>query len=220
MFNHEAYWKTERKKYCSPTSELAFLFVDSKIKYMQRYINFDEDTSILEVGAGTGIFMYHFSKLSKKVIGVDLSEQLLKQSSCCKTLICGDAFSLPFKNKTFDLAFSSCLLHHVNNPELAVRELARVSKKYVILCEPNRNNPAMFIFNAIFRHERGGLKFSKNYVKKILYQNSLKILSLDTMGFVTPNSMPLFIARLLRPFDKCNKIGFYIMAIGELKNDN
>lgn len=220
MFIHETYWKAERKKYCSPISELADIFTGSKIKYMQKYINLNEDTSILDVGSGTGIFTYHFSKLSKKVIGVDFSEQLLRQGACCKTLVCGNAFSLPFKNKTFDVAFSSCLLHHVDRPELVVRELARVSRKYVVLCEPNRNNPAMFIFSAILRHERGGLKFSKSYLKKILNQNLLNILSLEIIGCVTPNNMPLFIARLLKPFDKCNKIGFYIMAIGKLRNDN
>ena len=215
-FDHKTYWKLNCSKYSVPDSEISNIFVSSKINYILNFIKIDKDTSILDVGCATGLFTFYFLKLTNKVIGVDFSQQLIQKSPCKQNLVCADAFLLPFKNKAFDIVFSSCLLHHLCNRGAAVKELARVSKKYVILCEPNRNNPAMFLFSIIFRHERAGLRFSKAYLKKLISSHCDKLLRIDTMGTVTPNRMPLVIVRLLKPFDKCSKLGLYTMAIAQV----
>lgn len=216
MFDNELYWKKKCEKYCNPNTELARLFVEPKIEHIKKYIKIDKDATILDAGTATGIFAHYFLKYTKKVVGFDFSESLLKKNIDNHPLVCGDAFFLPFKDKAFDIVFASCLLHHIDNPENVLREFARVSRKYIILCEPNRDNFAMFLFSAIFRHERGGLKFNKLYIKKLISASCSKIISLNVMGFVTPNRMPLVIAKFLALFNQCNKIGFYIMAIGEI----
>lgn len=216
MFDHKAYWQKECKKYCPAESEIAGIFTASKIDYIRRHIEIGRDTSILDVGTGTGIFAYRFLRLTDKVIGVDFSEQLMHQNPCKKNLICADTFHLPFKDRSFDIVFSSCLLHHLEFPENAVKEFARASRKYVVLCEPNRNNPAMFLFSLAFKHERGGLKFSKEYLRRIIASSCGRVLDIGLIGSVTPNRMPLSIARLLKPFDKQGSFGLYAIAIGQV----
>lgn len=46
-----------------------------------------------------------------------------------KTFVEADVENLPFKDKVFDFVFCSHLLEHVNDPEKAIKELVRVSKK-------------------------------------------------------------------------------------------
>jgi len=56
----------------------------------------------------------------------------------------GDALSMPFDDKTFDLAFSSAVIEHVGsraNQAAFIQECIRVSKKYVFITTPNRFYP-------------------------------------------------------------------------------
>ena len=135
MINHKAYWQNTRSRYSDPTRLATRLFVESKLNYIFKILKIEENTRILDVGSGTGIFTYHLSKYSKQVLGVDISEQLIKQSPCRDKLILADAFSLPFKNNAFDTTLTSCLLHHVDDPLKVIRELVRTTKKYLIICK-------------------------------------------------------------------------------------
>jgi SAM-dependent methyltransferase len=47
-----------------------------------------------------------------------------------------DAESLPFGDKSFDVAVLSEILEHVNNPVVAIQEARRVAH-FVIICVPN-----------------------------------------------------------------------------------
>ena len=120
---------------------------------------------ILDVGCGNGFFTYYFSKLAYTV-GIDYSRYMLSINPC-NPLIQGSALSLPFRANSFDLFFCSNLLHHVEDLESVVSEMKRVSKKFIVLSEPNRNNPLMALFSVLIREERGQLKFSLSCLKKI-----------------------------------------------------
>lgn len=205
-----------RSRYTNPMKLATQLFVESKLKYIFQNLKIENDTSILDVGAGTGIFTYYLIKHSKKVLGVDISEQLIKKSPCRDKLILADAFSLPFKDNAFDIVLTSCLLHHVDDPLGVIRELVRTTKKYLIICEPNRNNPLMFIFSLIIKCERAGLKFSRSFLKKLISNfKTLKILTLDSIGVITPNNMPSSIAVTLRKLDRKFFLGCYNILIAQ-----
>ena len=49
----------------------------------------------------------------------------------------GDIHSLPFKDNSFELVNASQVLEHALHPTLAVREMKRVSSKYVTIDVPN-----------------------------------------------------------------------------------
>lgn len=55
---------------------------------------------------------------------------------------------LPFQDNSFDLATCSMLVHHltIEEQQIAIKEMQRVSRKYVFFSEPNRNNLSNLVF--------------------------------------------------------------------------
>jgi 2-polyprenyl-3-methyl-5-hydroxy-6-metoxy-1,4-benzoquinol methylase len=49
---------------------------------------------------------------------------------------CGDANNLPFSDKSFDLILCAEVLEHLPHPERALREMARVSRRWLLLSVP------------------------------------------------------------------------------------
>ena len=48
-----------------------------------------------------------------------------------------DAHCLPFKDRTFEVVYSSHLIEHLTCPFMAIKEFSRVSKRYVYIKIPN-----------------------------------------------------------------------------------
>ncbi len=89
-----------------------------------------EDT-VLEVGCGQGSSRKYF----KNYIGVDFCRQPLDGSK--GFFVVGDVSHLPFKDSSIDVLWSQGLLEHLPNPEAAVREMYRVSRKNVVGIVPS-----------------------------------------------------------------------------------
>jgi demethylmenaquinone methyltransferase / 2-methoxy-6-polyprenyl-1,4-benzoquinol methylase len=91
---------------------------------------------ILDVAAGTaGISLQLASRLGARVVGVDLTEQMLRQgeqniaaagAGDRVTLVTGRAEELPFPDASFDALTFSYLLRYVTDPQATLAELARV----------------------------------------------------------------------------------------------
>ena len=93
---------------------------------------------ILEIGAGTGRDSFPLVKHGAEVVQLDYSPQSLRilknlalEQHVEVTILGGDAFSLPFRDETFDIVFHQGLLEHFRKPraELLLRENVRVLKK-------------------------------------------------------------------------------------------
>ncbi|MDZ7859641.1 MAG: class I SAM-dependent methyltransferase [Candidatus Krumholzibacteriota bacterium] len=105
-----------------------------------------EGLRILEVGAGSGRDGILFSRMGARVVSLDYSKSALGlvksqlSSGDSVDLCCGDAFSLPFKDETFDLVFHQGLLEHFRNPDDMIKEHKRVIKKggYLLVDVPQR----------------------------------------------------------------------------------
>jgi ubiquinone/menaquinone biosynthesis C-methylase UbiE len=85
--------------------------------------------TVLEVGAGTGNFISLFSALTDDLIALDLTPGMLEQARLRHPklkLVLGDAFRLPLRTGSFDLAATAQALHHIWKPVDVLKELRRV----------------------------------------------------------------------------------------------
>ena len=92
------------------------------------------DERALDSGTGTGALAFALAPLVREVIGVDIVPELLEQARKRAgqvpnaTFVEGDATALPFGYGEFDLTGTLRTLHHLARPELAMAELARVTR--------------------------------------------------------------------------------------------
>jgi SAM-dependent methyltransferase len=86
----------------------------------------------LDSGCGTGALAAALAPLVGKVVGTDTDLDYLEAARALRLenaeFVEGDATKLPFEYGKFDLSGCVRLLHHVRRPELAVSELARVTR--------------------------------------------------------------------------------------------
>jgi len=86
------------------------------------------DALMLDVACGTGLVSRQFKGKVGKLIGVDLTEAMFKQSRPhVDGLVQGSAESLPFKDNTFDLAIERQGIQFMN-AQAAVTEMVRTVK--------------------------------------------------------------------------------------------
>lgn len=86
--------------------------------------------TLLDLGIGTGRFAKPLSDLGFEVTGVDVSRRMLMKARAkgLERLVLGDAYALPFSDKTFDAAITIHVLHVVVDWVAVVRDLGRVTR--------------------------------------------------------------------------------------------
>jgi ubiquinone/menaquinone biosynthesis C-methylase UbiE len=112
-----------------------------------------ENATVLDLGAGRGslgiLIAQRYSPAA--VVSSDICHHRLKAATPWRqtvsrlSLICSDAFSLPFGDDTFDFVLANSFLHHLPLLDVALHEIARVLRPggYYIGREPNFANPAL-----------------------------------------------------------------------------
>jgi ubiquinone/menaquinone biosynthesis C-methylase UbiE len=103
---------------------------------------FDGKMRILDVGTGTGFLALILAELGHEVVGLDLSEGMLrvarkkaKQRGLKIQFKLGDAENLPFKDESFDAVICRHLIWTLPNPKRALEEWARVARRKVIVID-------------------------------------------------------------------------------------
>ena len=154
---------------------------------------------VLEVGCGEGGNLHNVltreSSRPRLVAGVDLFPRKLVFAAAQvpgASFACADALSLPFADGTFDVVLCRDLLHHLQDREPAVRELARVCRKdgAVWIVEPNGRNPLIALFAMAMPHERGQLQTSVAALQALVRRH------FASTTVVTAQPMPIFRALL------------------------
>jgi len=93
------------------------------------------NSSVLDVGCGTGRFPLSISLLTKALIcSLELSINMLRkgvEKDDCKAILWvqGDGQKLPFRDDFFDCVYMTLVIHHVEDKELALQEIYRTLKK-------------------------------------------------------------------------------------------
>lgn len=208
------WWEKEKKNKRPPVHPAVEAFALPKVDIIASLIGLNENTSVLDVGCGNGFFTHYFAQKTPHVVGMDLSQYMLGMNSHDK-LVRGRAEELPFDDKSFDLVFCSNLLHHVENPVDVVKEMVRVSKRFVSLSEPNARNPFMYLFSYMKKEERGALKFTPDYLESVAHNAGLREIHLSEHGSVVPNKTPGWTIPLFKPFNTKIDRGFYTLFVGD-----
>jgi SAM-dependent methyltransferase len=98
--------------------------------------------SILDAGCGDGSLTNELSFSFPRVTGIDRSAAALKY--VCTDKVQADISHIPFDDNAFDLVLCCQVLEHLPDKvfELAIKELQRVSRKYLLIGVPYKENLA------------------------------------------------------------------------------
>jgi len=92
----------------------------------------NDDDTVLDFGcAEMSISRYILSQKKISLIGVDVVEYKINDVNFVKY----SGGRLPFKNNQFDVVLAIFVLHHTDDPEFYLKELIRVSKRRIVVCE-------------------------------------------------------------------------------------
>ena len=94
------------------------------------------DERVLDIATGPGYIAEAFARAAREVTGVDLTAAMLaigeertKQNGLSNiSFRIGDVEKLPFEAECFDVVVCRLALHHLQQPNLVVREMARVCR--------------------------------------------------------------------------------------------
>ena len=125
-----------------------------------------EDLKVLDLGCGTGSFTARLAGRFPNVAGVDLSPKCVAAAARRYPHIAfsaGDAESLPYPDRSFDIVTLFGVLHHFPRREDALKEPRRLLKDGGVLFtyDPNINNPFFWVRYS----ERSPLRSTGNITK-------------------------------------------------------
>ena len=130
--------QTLYRRLVNATKKNRFLYTVAKIVNPGRKIEINKiadgldnrNDTVLDIGCGDGYWTNHFSKKSKKVVGIDPFETDLKvarQYALPATeYVLGSGENLPFQDGSFNKVVSVCVFEHLKNDVKAFKEIRRV----------------------------------------------------------------------------------------------
>jgi ubiquinone/menaquinone biosynthesis C-methylase UbiE len=94
--------------------------------------NYSSGKQLLEIGCGTGHWSRFFSEKGFEVMGIDISEKMIKTANKKNVPHChfqvADGQNLSFFDNSFDVAAAITTLEFSENPERIISEMARCVK--------------------------------------------------------------------------------------------
>ncbi len=148
-----------------------------------------EVKTLADIGCGNGVFLNYLAsnKPNIETVGIDRSEMALTFVKGKKQI--GDITSLPFEDNHFDCVSCLEVIEHLPVPiyETALKELCRISKKYVIISVPYAEKIADSYTKCpkcktIFNWELHLRSYEKRDMYILLQKNSFKCISYQTLG--------------------------------------
>lgn len=153
----------------------------SPLKFIARGTKITHGSKLLDIGSGSGQFLYEMKKLGMNVSGVEPGdfdkEGNKKYNLNIKNY---DLIKAKYSKDFFDIITMNHVLEHLDNPNQSLKEIHRIIKKggLLIIGIPNTNSFARRIFNRnwlaldVPRHL---FDYSDKNLKIILERNGFKI---------------------------------------------
>lgn len=114
-------------------------FWQATVRRFRDYYRLADDAAILDVGCGKGFMLHDFLELmpGARVAGIDISSYAIENAieTVKPFLRIGDAQSLPYPDRSFDLVISINTVHNlpVEECKTALREIQRVSRAHAFV---------------------------------------------------------------------------------------
>ena len=94
------------------------------------------DLTLADIGCGTGSLTLELARFARKVIGIDLSQEMLRRAKVVAKerdlhnvdFRQGDALNLPLAARSVDAAFCVMVLHFLPDPARAIAGLCRITR--------------------------------------------------------------------------------------------
>jgi ubiquinone/menaquinone biosynthesis C-methylase UbiE len=112
---------------------------EQEAKYRIALYNVTIKGSVLDVGCGSGLFFGHVASQAEKLVGVDVSGQLLLQARERARnwgnahLVQADGDHLPFKDGVFDFVFAFTVLQNMPAPMETLKEIRRIARRNALM---------------------------------------------------------------------------------------
>ncbi|TSC93687.1 MAG: group 1 glycosyl transferase [Candidatus Berkelbacteria bacterium Licking1014_85] len=107
----------------------------SHFDYLLEHVPNLAKLSVLDVGSGRGTFLFDVAGHGGNAIGLEINEAYIKetmdragQNNLSVKVVKGMAEKLSFPDAAFDFVNFALVIEHIENPNLAVKEIARVMK--------------------------------------------------------------------------------------------
>jgi len=110
-----------------------------RVRFAQTLIPKRNINTVLDVGCGNGYLCSQLKRNISAVSGIDLSKARIDDAKTRYPAILflqGSAYDLPYDDNTQDLVTAVETIEHLENPGEAVKEMRRVSKKYILITVP------------------------------------------------------------------------------------
>lgn len=125
--SYDAWYESPEGRYVDAQENELFL----------RLVKPEKGQTILELGCGTGHNLLFFQRLGLEVAGLEPSGEMLSiartRCSAGANLCPGDACAVDYPDNAFDIVAIITALEFMNDPEAALKEAFRTSKKVVYL---------------------------------------------------------------------------------------
>lgn len=209
------YWSVNKnaRGYDHPVVEF---FARQRVEHIKRYIDLAEVNTAFDVGCGDGFATHYLSEDVRLVEGGDISELMLESNPVDRRLLkVIDAENLDLPDGSYDLVSMWEVLHHLKDPAAAVREMSRVSRRYVVIFEPNRANVMQLTFGLLNPQERGTLRSSKAHLENMTHMAGLEIIACDYCGKIPPNKTPEWLFNIVKrlPFVSSRLTGISVAIL-------
>lgn len=165
----------------------------------------------LELGCGTGIFLERVARSGARIVGIDLSPDLLARArlrlagAACVHLVRGNAEQTPYPDGSFDAVYGSSILHHLDLGA-ALKEAFRVLRPSgrVVFAEPNILNPQVTVMfhlgltKRYFGVSPDEMAFSRFHAARVMRLAGFSAVSVQPFDFLHPATPAGWIDRIAR----------------------
>lgn len=176
--------------------------VNKILKKKNIYENFVDEISpylnknklVLDLGCGPGAFSIAISDKCREVYAIDIIDDFVKAAKKNAKIYKKNNIltklqkknKIPIDDNFFDVVFLVDVLHHVENVNAFLLDIKRVLKKngLIIIFEPNKLNPLMYLIHLFDYNERGLLELGRPGIYRKKLENYFEILNIKFSGLV------------------------------------